>query len=61
MGNKYTEAQAKATRKYLAKTVSIQIRVTEEQRDKYKAAASNKGMSLSQYIISLLNKEVDNE
>lgn len=56
MAEKYTEAQAKATRKYLAKTVAIQVRVTDEQREKYKKAADELGMSLQQYIIKKLEE-----
>ncbi len=54
MGNKYTEAQKKATLKYQADTVSIQIRVKPEQREKYKALALSKGLSLTQLIVKLL-------
>lgn len=55
MANKYTEAQARASRKYQSKTVSIQIRVTEEQREKYRAAAAEMGLSLTQYIVYKLD------
>ena len=54
MANKYTEAQKRATLKYQADKVKIQILVTPEQREKYKALASSKGLSLSQLIIKLL-------
>ena len=57
MANKYTEAQARATRKYQDKMVSIQIRVPEEKREQYKKAATRNNMSLSQYIINLLEKD----
>lgn len=57
MAEKYTEAQAKATRKYLAKTVAIQIRVTEEQREKYRQEAEALGLSLQQYIVYKLEEE----
>lgn len=56
MASKYTEAQARATRKYLSKTVSIQIRVTEEEREQYKKAAAKHNMSLTQYIKYLLER-----
>lgn len=61
MANKYTEAQARASRKYQAKTVAIQVRVTEEQRNKYKELAASHGKSLNQYIVDLLDQEVDHE
>ena len=54
MGNTYTEAQKKATLKYQASTVSIQIRVTPEQREKYKALARSRGLNLTQLIVKLL-------
>lgn len=36
MGNKYTEAQKKATLKYQEDKVKIQILVSPEQRENYK-------------------------
>ncbi|MDO4479057.1 MAG: DUF1778 domain-containing protein [Lachnospiraceae bacterium] len=56
MAGNYTEAQKKATLKYMSKTVSIQIRVTSDQREKYRKAAEAQGLSLSQYIIKLLEE-----
>ena len=49
-----TEAQRRAPRKYQDKTVTIQIRVPEEKREEYRAAADAKGLSLTKYIIELL-------
>ena len=54
MGNKYTEAQKKASYKYQENKVKIQIRVTPEQREKYRVMASSRGLSLTQLIITLL-------
>ena len=54
MGNKYTEAQKKASYKYQENKVKIQILVTPEQREKYRAVASSRGLSLTQLIINLL-------
>ena len=54
MGNKYTEAQKKASYKYQENKVKIQILVTPEQREKYRAMASSRGLSLTQLIINLL-------
>lgn len=56
LAEKYTEARARSIRKYLDKTVAIQIRVTEEKRDQYKRSAQEKGLSLTQYIIKLLEE-----
>lgn len=57
MGSKYTDAQKRATLKYFSNLVSIQIKVTPEQREKYRAQAKAQGMSLTEYIISKLEKE----
>ena len=57
MANKYTEAQKKASYKYQADKVKIQILVSPEQRETYKALASSRGLSLTQLIVSLLEKE----
>lgn len=54
MANKYTEAQKRASYKYQADKVKIQILVTPEQREKYKTLASSKGLNLSQLIVKLL-------
>ena len=54
MGNKYTEAQKKATLKYQEDKVKIQILVSPEQRENYKKKASDRGLSLTQLIIDLL-------
>ena len=50
-----TEAQRLASRKYQGKTVTIQIRVPKEKREEYRAAAEAKGLSLTKYIIELLD------
>lgn len=60
MANKYTEAQKKASYKYQADKVKIQILVTPEQREKYRALANSKGISLTQLIVNLLEKESSN-
>ena len=54
MGKEYTEAQKKAILKYQADKVKIQILVTPEQREQYKIKAKSRGLSLSQFIIKLL-------
>lgn len=54
MGRSYTEAQKKAILKYQENKVKIQILVEKDQRDRYKEKAEQKGMSLTQLIIHLL-------
>ena len=48
----YTEAQKKASIKYIAeKTDDIRLRVPRGLKEKYKAYAETKGMSMTQCII----------
>ena len=55
----YSEAQKEAPKRYKEKKgyVKINIDVTEEVREKYKAQAAEHGKSLSAYIIGLLEKD----
>lgn len=59
MAEKYTEAQKRASYKYQADRVKIQILVTPEQREKYKAHAESKNTSLTKLIIELLNSDME--
>lgn len=56
MAEKYTEAQKRASYKYQSDKVKIQILVTPDQRDKYKALANSRGLSLTQLIVNLLEE-----
>lgn len=59
---KYTEAQNRATQKYVkANYDDIKVRVPKGKRDIYKAHAEAQGKSLNQLIIELLNKSVDGQ
>lgn len=60
MGNTYTEAQKKATLKYHADKVKIQILVSPDKREKYRELASSRGLSLTQLIVDLLERESSN-
>lgn len=59
MANKYTEAQKKAILKYQEDKVKIQILVSPDQREAYKALASSRGLSLTQLIVNLLEEAKD--
>lgn len=56
MANKYTEAQKRASIKYQANKAQIKITVTPDQRDRYQKLASDRGVSLTQLIVDLLEK-----
>ena len=60
MGDKYTEAQKKASMKYLKdKTDSIQIRTPKGTKDKWKIAAADRGKSLNQFIVDTIEHEIE--
>lgn len=56
MGNKYTEAQKKATAKFMADKHTIRVVVTKEKADEYKSKAESEGKSLNQYIIDCIER-----
>ena len=63
MGGKYyTEAQKRATMKYLAsKTELFQVRMPKGSKAKYQALAKRRGKSLTAVIIELLERELQAE
>ena len=62
MGSKYTEAQNKATQKYIKSAYDdIKIRVPKGMREKYKAHAESKNTSLTKLIVELLNKDMESK
>lgn len=60
MGAKYTEAQNRATQKYIKGNYEpVTVRFPKGLRDKYKAHAESKGTSLNKLIIELLDKDME--
>lgn len=60
MGDKYTDAQKKASIKYLKeKTDSIQIRTPKGTKERWRNAATSRGMSLNQFIVDTVETEID--
>lgn len=57
----YTDAQKKATLKYMSKTVSIQVRVDKNKRDSYHDLAEKRGISLAKLIVNLLDEELEKD
>lgn len=58
----YTEAQKKATAKYMKNNLDdIKVRVPKGKREVYKAYAERKGKSLNALIIELLEKDMQEE
>ena len=59
-GEKYTDAQKNASIKYLKeKTDSIQIRTPKGTKDKWRAAATQNGKSLNQFIVDAVEGEIE--
>lgn len=60
---KYSEAQAKAVKKYLEKNdlVKLEIRVSRDKKEEYKQHAERKGESLNAYIIRLIEQDIQND
>lgn len=57
----YTEAQKKASIKYLSeKTDDIRLRVPKGLKAKYKTEAQKRGLSMTQFIIDCVEKEIEN-
>lgn len=59
MKRKYTEAQKKASIKYLKeKTDNIQLRVPKGTKDRWRAAADVKGKSLTQFVVDAVECKI---
>lgn len=55
----YSEAQKKATAKYMAKAYDeFKIRVKKGQKAVIQAHAKNRGLSLNAYIVDLIEKDM---
>lgn len=62
MGDKYTDAQKKASIKYLKeKTDSIQIRTPKGTKERWRDAADARGKSLNQFIVDTVESEIEKE
>lgn len=46
------EAQRRASARYLAKQVTLTVRVTPEQAETLRASAASAGMSVTRYLVS---------
>lgn len=58
----YTEAQKKASIKYMSeKTDDIRLRVPKGLKDKYKSEAEKRGISMTQFIINCVEKEISDQ
>lgn len=54
----YTEAQKRATMKYLAENLDdVRFRVKKGEKDKIKAEAEKHGLSMAQFITEAINEK----
>ena len=59
---RFTEAQAKAAKKYLKESVEdIRIRVPKGQKDIIKAAAESAGESLNTYVRNAIDQRMEQD
>lgn len=58
MGAKYTEGQARASAKYMADKHQVRLIVPEADFERYKAEAERQGLSINQFVINCIEKEM---
>lgn len=58
--SRYTEAQKKSAKKYLSGLAKYQIRMSEEQKEQIKEAASKENKSINQFILDCIINHINN-
>lgn len=61
MSGTYTEARAKAIKKYLSNIGEYKLRTDKSGIERYKAAAEQAGMSLNKYIIQAIEEKISRD
>lgn len=56
---RYTEAQARACKKYLATKAEYKIRMSEETKEEIKKYAETANKSMNQFILDAVDHEID--
>ncbi len=57
--SRYTEAQNKATQKYIRENLEeIKFRVKKGEKEKYKLAAESAGLSMAKFFISAADEKI---
>lgn len=57
----YTDAQARAIKKYLKNIGEYKLRVSKEDKERYMSVAKKAGMSLNAYIIEAIEEKIKRE
>lgn len=59
MARRYTQAQNKATQKYILNNYDeIKVRIPKGEKEKYKAIAAANGKSLNQFVIECMETNI---
>lgn len=61
MSGTYTDARARAIKKYLSNIGEYKLRTDKEDIERYKAAAEQAGMSLNKYIIQAIEEKISQD
>lgn len=61
MSGTYTEARAKAIKKYLSSMGEYKLRVSKEDKERYMNIAKESGMSLNSYIIQAIEEKIERD
>lgn len=61
MSGTYTEARAKAIKKYLSNIGEYKLRTDKEDIERYKAVAEQAGTSLNKYIIQAIEEKISHD
>ncbi len=60
--SRYTEAQNKATQKYIRENLEeIKFRVKKGEKEKYKNAADKAGLSMAKFFITAANEKIERD
>ena len=57
----FTEAQARAHKKYISQFVETKIRTTPERRDRIRAHAESRGESVNAFINRAIDETIERE
>lgn len=55
----FTKAQAKAHSKYMKSQATIQLRLSDDEREQIKQRAAFLGKSVNQYVLDLVRNDID--
>lgn len=57
----FTEAQARAHKKYIANFVEVKVRMSAEHREKVRQHADERGESLNGFINRAINEQIERD